>query len=65
MPTFFDTIPRSFAAVTVTEKNEIDVATFLEATESMLKLFDLLGSTAFAPVKSDMVQLTLKFRLEI
>jgi hypothetical protein len=39
MPTFFDDMKRSYAQVTLIGDNEVDVDTFIEATESMLKLF--------------------------
>lgn len=52
--TFFDEMKRSFADVSINENNEIDTAEFLEAAESLVKLFDLLGSSAFAVVQNDM-----------
>lgn len=53
--TFFDN-KRSFADVPVDESkdNAIGTSEFLEAAESLTGLFDLLGSVAFNPVKSDM-----------
>ena len=39
MATFFDTISRSFVAVTITANNEIETAEFLEASEALTKLF--------------------------
>lgn len=53
MSTFFDEMKRSFADVPV-EDSKIDTAAFLEASESLVKLFDLLGSTAFSVVQKDM-----------
>ncbi|THW90292.1 putative glycolipid transfer protein HET-C2 [Aureobasidium pullulans] len=51
--TFFDTLKRSFTDVPV-ESGKIATSQFLEAAESLTTLFDVLGSTAFKPVKSDM-----------
>ncbi|KAL3900804.1 MAG: hypothetical protein SGCHY_001084 [Lobulomycetales sp.] len=42
--------------------DQIDVDTFLQATESMIKLFDLLGSSSFSVVKSDMTGNVAKIR---
>ncbi|CAF9927974.1 MAG: hypothetical protein HETSPECPRED_006719 [Heterodermia speciosa] len=54
--TWFDTLKKSFTAVTVdaTNDNAIPTSDFLEAAESLTTLFDVLGSVAFTPVKSDM-----------
>ncbi|GIJ87984.1 hypothetical protein Asppvi_006900 [Aspergillus pseudoviridinutans] len=52
--TWFDTLKRSFADVPVNE-NGISTTEFLEAAESLVTLFDLLGSKCFAPVKSDLL----------
>ena len=54
--TFFDSGKRSFKDVPVDESKDNAIATteFLEASESLTALFDVLGSTAFKPVKSDM-----------
>ncbi|KAI9298956.1 hypothetical protein K502DRAFT_322568 [Neoconidiobolus thromboides FSU 785] len=49
---YFDSIVKSY--VDVPTENGIEVVSFLEATESLVSLFDLLHATAFAPVKSDM-----------
>ncbi|KAK7548758.1 glycolipid transfer protein-like protein HET-C2 [Phyllosticta citricarpa] len=56
MPTFFDTIKKSFVDVPVdaANGNAIKTTDFLEASESLTTLFDVLGSAAFKPVKSDM-----------
>ena len=53
--TFFDN-KRSFAEVPVDESkdNAIGTSEFLEAAEALIGLFDVLGSVAFNPVKSDM-----------
>lgn len=52
--TFFDTLKRSFVDVPVAGDDKISTSEFLEAAESLLTLFDVLGSAAFKPVKSDM-----------
>lgn len=56
MSTFFDTIKKSFVDVPVdaANGNAIKTSDFLEASESLTTLFDVLGSAAFKPVKSDM-----------
>ncbi|KAL4796204.1 glycolipid transfer protein domain-containing protein [Aspergillus venezuelensis] len=56
MATWFDNLKRSFADVPVDNANDNGIHTteFLEAAESLLTLFDLLGSAAFSPVKSDL-----------
>ncbi|KAF1992399.1 putative glycolipid transfer protein HET-C2 [Aulographum hederae CBS 113979] len=51
---FFDTVKRSFADVPIKADNEISTSEFLEAAESLTTLFDVLGSVAFTPVKTDM-----------
>jgi hypothetical protein len=53
--TFFDN-KRSFVDVPVDESkdNAISTSEFLEAAEALTGLFDILGSVAFNPVKSDM-----------
>ena len=53
MSTFFDEMKKSFADVSITEKKLI-LPRFLEASESLIKLFDLLGSSAFQVVQKDM-----------
>ncbi|KAB8337280.1 hypothetical protein FH972_021581 [Carpinus fangiana] len=52
--TFFDTVKKSYADVSVGPDNAIPTSQFLEASESLLTLFDVLGSVAFNPVKGDM-----------
>ncbi|KAF4548195.1 Hypothetical protein D9617_30g010990 [Elsinoe fawcettii] len=54
--TFFDTLKKKFNQVPVDESkgNAISTVEFLEAAESLTTLFDVLGSAAFTPVKSDM-----------
>ncbi|KAG9697595.1 putative glycolipid transfer protein HET-C2, partial [Aureobasidium melanogenum] len=59
--TFFDTLKRSFTDVPV-ENGKIATTQFLEACESLTTLFDVLGSTAFKPVKSDMTGNIKKIR---
>ncbi|KAI9934335.1 hypothetical protein ASPWEDRAFT_25984 [Aspergillus wentii DTO 134E9] len=57
MPTWFDTIEKSFADVPVDAGNDNAISTteFLKAAESLVTLFDLLGSTAFNVVKNDLL----------
>lgn len=54
--TFFDTAKRSFTSVPINKSkdNAISTSEFLEASESLTGLFDVLGSVAFKPVASDM-----------
>ncbi|KAJ1768194.1 hypothetical protein IW140_005716 [Coemansia sp. RSA 1813] len=54
MATLEDLITRRFENVTTFEDGGISTIEFLEASEGVVKLFDILGSTAFYPVKSDM-----------
>ena len=53
--TFFDG-KRSFADVPLDAGNDNAISTteFLEASEALTLLFDVLGGAAFKPVKSDM-----------
>ncbi|KAI1918606.1 hypothetical protein LOZ58_003937 [Ophidiomyces ophidiicola] len=62
--TWFDTIRRSFADVSVDQAtdNGINTTEFLEAAESLVVLFDLLGSVAFTPVKNDLLGNIKKIR---
>ncbi|KAF8522433.1 glycolipid transfer protein domain-containing protein [Hysterangium stoloniferum] len=53
MSTYFDTIKKSFADVPITDAG-VDTVAFLEAAEGLVGLFDLLGSTAFGVVQSDL-----------
>ena len=55
--TYFDNAKRSFTSVPInaSKDNAISTTEFLEATESLTGLFDVLGSTAFSPVKKDMI----------
>ncbi|KAL9095159.1 MAG: hypothetical protein Q9165_002415 [Trypethelium subeluteriae] len=54
--TFLDTLTRSFKNVPVDANNDNAIGTteFLEASDSLTTLFDVLGSVAFKPVQSDM-----------
>ncbi|KAF2861026.1 glycolipid transfer protein [Piedraia hortae CBS 480.64] len=51
--TYFDTVKRSFAAVSVKD-GYVPTLEFLEAAQSLTGLFDVLGGVAFKPVKTDM-----------
>ncbi|CAG8643197.1 9310_t:CDS:2 [Acaulospora morrowiae] len=51
--TYFDTLRKNYADVPITEDG-IGTEAFLEATEGLVRLFDLLGSAAFNVVQSDM-----------
>ncbi|KAI9183272.1 hypothetical protein H9P43_004189 [Blastocladiella emersonii ATCC 22665] len=53
MTTYFDTLNKNYTQVTVTDDG-INTAEFLTATEDLIKMLDLLGSSAFKPVQSDM-----------
>ncbi|KAI9805085.1 MAG: hypothetical protein M1825_000919 [Sarcosagium campestre] len=59
--TFFDTMKRSYTDVPV-EGEAISTTEFLEAGESLSKLFDVLGSVAFNPVKQDITGNIKKIR---
>jgi len=50
--TFFDTLSKSFADVPI--DGGVDTDQFLQASTSLVTMFDILGSTAFGPVKSDL-----------
>jgi len=53
--TWFDTHKKSFQDVPIDPNDKgISTSEFLDAAESTTTLFDLLGSVAFTPVKSDM-----------
>lgn len=54
--TYFDTLKKNFTDVPIDsgKDNAIETGPFLEASESLTTLFDVLGSAAFKPVKSDM-----------
>ncbi|CDR46477.1 CYFA0S23e01376g1_1 [Cyberlindnera fabianii] len=53
MSTFFDQQKKSFTEVPITD-SKISTSEFLEATEGLIKLFDLLGSSAFTVVQNDL-----------
>ncbi|OBA19183.1 glycolipid transfer protein, partial [Metschnikowia bicuspidata var. bicuspidata NRRL YB-4993] len=55
---------KSFADVPVAE-SKIDTAAFLEASETLVKLFDLLGSSAFSVVQKDMTGNIEKVRAKL
>ncbi|KAI8589361.1 glycolipid transfer protein domain-containing protein [Geranomyces variabilis] len=61
MPDFFETMQRSYVDVPVGANDYIEVQPFLEATESLTKLFDSMGA-AFGPVKSDLLGNIAKIR---
>lgn len=53
--TFFDEMKQDFGSIPrVDEGQEISTDEFLSASESLVKLFDLLGSSAFSVVQNDM-----------
>ncbi|CAO3574131.1 unnamed protein product [Mortierella alpina] len=52
MATYFQTTPRNYTAVTITPEG-INTNEFLQATEGLIKIFDLFGSV-FAVVQNDM-----------
>lgn len=54
MSTFFDEMKRSYETVPLDAENKISTSEFLEASESLVKLFDLLGNAAFSVVQSDL-----------
>ena len=53
--TYFDNCKRSFVNVKIDKEknNAINTTEFLEASEAVAGLFDVLGSAAFKPVKND------------
>ncbi|KAK0552835.1 hypothetical protein OC846_001406 [Tilletia horrida] len=52
MTTYFDTVSRSYADVKTSPG--IDTSEFLQASEGLVKLFDLLGNPAFSVVQNDL-----------
>lgn len=62
--TFFDEMQKNFADVEIID-NKINTADFLEASESLVKLFDLLGSSAFSVVQKDMTGNITKIRAKL
>ncbi|MCJ1287900.1 hypothetical protein MMC26_007252 [Xylographa opegraphella] len=63
-PTFFEALKKSFTDVPIdtSKDNAITTTDFLEATESLCGLFDIMGSVAFTPVKNDMLGNVKKLR---
>ncbi|KAH6635639.1 glycolipid transfer protein domain-containing protein [Chaetomium sp. MPI-SDFR-AT-0129] len=55
--TYLDTFKGSFTRVPIDAEKDNAIATteFLEASESLTTMFDLLGSVAFSPVKKDLL----------
>ncbi|KAJ3807160.1 glycolipid transfer protein domain-containing protein [Lentinula lateritia] len=60
MAPYLETV-KSFADVPVTDAG-VDTLAFLEASQGVLGLFDILGSTAFAAVQSDLKGNIIKVR---
>ncbi|KAL2761069.1 hypothetical protein ACRALDRAFT_2096525 [Sodiomyces alcalophilus JCM 7366] len=62
--TIVDTFKKSFVDVPIDadKDNAISTSEFLEATESLVTIFDVLGAVAFSPVKSDMLGNVKKIR---
>ncbi|KAK4215340.1 HET-C2 [Rhypophila decipiens] len=62
--TYLDTFKKSFTDVPVdaAKGNAIGTEEFLDAAESLVTIFDALGSVAFSPVKSDMLGNVKKIR---
>ncbi|GAA6004748.1 hypothetical protein JCM10207_001001 [Rhodosporidiobolus poonsookiae] len=52
MSTYFETVSKSFADVPTAEG--VDTLQFLEASEGLVKMFDLLGNPSFSIVQNDM-----------
>ncbi|KAF8241817.1 glycolipid transfer protein [Wilcoxina mikolae CBS 423.85] len=59
--TFFDTAKRNFKDVPI-NGDKISTSEYLEAAESTVALFDLLGNKAFVPVQKDMTGNIKKIR---
>ncbi|KAF2760466.1 glycolipid transfer protein [Pseudovirgaria hyperparasitica] len=62
--TFFSTVKKSYVDVPVDQSkdNAVSTSEFLEANESLLSLFDLLGSGAFSLVTKDLANNIKKVR---
>ncbi|KAI1799685.1 het-c [Daldinia bambusicola] len=62
--TLLETFKKSFVDVPIDANNDNAISTteFLEAAESLTTMFDVLGSVAFSPVKSDMLGNVKKIR---
>lgn len=54
MSTFFDDMKRSFETVPLDSDKKISTPEFLEASESLVKLFDVIGNPAFGMVQNDL-----------
>ncbi|CDO92333.1 unnamed protein product [Kluyveromyces dobzhanskii CBS 2104] len=54
MSTFFDEMKMSFETIPLDGDKKIATSEFLEASESLVKLFDLLGNAAFVVVQNDL-----------
>jgi len=61
MTTYFETVKKTFPDVPITEEG-VDTIAFLEASEGVVKMFDLIGSAAFNIVQSDMTGNITKVR---
>ncbi|EGV61512.1 hypothetical protein PSN45_000186 [Yamadazyma tenuis] len=64
MSTFFDEMKKSFVDVPVVD-SKIETTSFLDASASLVKLFDLLGSSAFVVVQKDMTGNIEKIRKKL
>ncbi|KAI0173259.1 het-c [Hypoxylon sp. FL1284] len=62
--TLLQTFKKSFVDVPIDADNDNAISTteFLDAAESLTTMFDVLGSVAFSPVKSDMLGNVKKLR---
>ncbi|KAI1205789.1 het-c [Annulohypoxylon truncatum] len=62
--TLLQTFKKSFVDVPIDANNDNAISTteFLDAAESLTTMFDVLGSVAFSPVKSDMLGNVKKIR---
>ncbi|KWU46597.1 glycolipid transfer protein [Rhodotorula sp. JG-1b] len=61
MTTYFETVNKSFVDVPVQDSG-VDTLQFLEATEGLIKMFDLLDNPSFAIVQNDMKGNVTKIR---
>ncbi|WFD37684.1 uncharacterized protein MJAP1_000631 [Malassezia japonica] len=53
MATYFDTLAKTYSNVPITSDG-VSTSEFISATEGVVSLFDLLGSSAFTVVQNDM-----------
>ncbi|KAI0380367.1 het-c [Hypomontagnella monticulosa] len=62
--TLIETFKKSFVDVPIDANNDNAISTteFLDAAESLTTMFDVLGSVAFSPVKSDLLGNVKKLR---